>query len=160
MIEPYLADMINDRKNQGEWKIQLTAEINFISSKPGSDETRIMHTKSTNIEVMIGSDTNEVIIELFRSLLQRYQEDLEEQMNGSEFVLDGINALCHDLNKISLNRIGSYIKSGRWLGEKKATINPQNKDNKCFQYSLIIALNYEKINNNRHRISKKNKNLY
>ena len=160
MIEPYLADMINDRKNQGEWKIQLTAEINFISSKPGSDETRIMHTKSTNIEVMIGSDTNEVIIELFRSLLQRYQEDLEEQMNGSEFVLDGINALCYDLNKISLNRIGSYIKSGRWLGEKKATINPQNKDNKCFQYSLIIALNYEKINNNRHRISKKKKNLY
>ena len=72
MIEPYLADMINDHKNQGEWKIQLTAEINFISSKPGSDETRIVHAKSTNIEIMIGSDTNEVIIELFRSLLQRY----------------------------------------------------------------------------------------
>ena len=105
MIEPYLADMINDHKNQGEWKIQLTAEINFISSKPGSDETRIVHAKSTNIEIMIGSDTNEVIIELFRSLLQRYQEDLEEKMNGSEFVFNGINAFYYDLNRISLNRI-------------------------------------------------------
>ena len=131
------------------------SKINFISSKPVSDETRIMHTKSTNIEIMIGSDTNEVIIELFRSLLKRYQEDSEEKMNGSEFFFDGINAFHYDLNKISLNRIGSYIKSERWLEEKQATINPQNKDNKCFQYALTIALNYEKINNNRHRISKK-----
>ena len=49
MIESYLVDMINDHKNQGEWKIQLSAEINFISSKPDSDETRIMHTKSNSI---------------------------------------------------------------------------------------------------------------
>ena len=45
MIESYLVDVINDHKNQGEWKIQLSAEINFISSKPHSDETCIMHTK-------------------------------------------------------------------------------------------------------------------
>ena len=31
LIEPYLADMINDYKSKGEWKIQLTAEINFTS---------------------------------------------------------------------------------------------------------------------------------
>ena len=55
-IEPYLADMINDYKNKGEWKIQLTVEINFTSLKPDSDETRIMHMKSDNTEVMTGSD--------------------------------------------------------------------------------------------------------
>ena len=53
--------MINEHKNQSDWKIQLSAEINFISSKPDSDEIRIMHTKSYNKEIMIGSDTNEVI---------------------------------------------------------------------------------------------------
>ena len=77
MIRSYLVDMINDYKNQSEWKIQLSAEINFISSKPDSDETRIMHTKSNNIGIMIGSDTNEFIKELFESLLQGYQENLE-----------------------------------------------------------------------------------
>ena len=61
LIESYLADMINDYKSKGEWKIQLTAEINFTSLKPDSDETRIMHTKSGNTEIMIGGDTNEVI---------------------------------------------------------------------------------------------------
>ena len=37
MIELYLVDMLNYHKNQGEWKIQLSPEINFISSKPDSD---------------------------------------------------------------------------------------------------------------------------
>ena len=44
-----------------EQKMQLTAEINFISLKPGSDETRIMHTRCDNEEFMNGSDTDEVI---------------------------------------------------------------------------------------------------
>ena len=73
MIEPYLVDMINDYKNKDEWKIQLTTAINFTSFKPNSNETGIMHTKSNNIEIMIGSDTNDVIKDLFKSLLQNYQ---------------------------------------------------------------------------------------
>ena len=48
----------------GEWKIQLTMTINFISSKD-SDEIRSMHTKSDNIEIMIGSEANEITKELF-----------------------------------------------------------------------------------------------
>ena len=153
MIESYLVDMINDHKNKGEWKIQLTAEINFISSIPDSDETRIMHTKSDNLKIMIGSDTDKVTEDLFKSLLQRYQEGLEEKMKGSEYVFDGVNALHYDLDKISLERGGPHIKSPERLSAKKA-INLQNKkDDKCFQYALTVALNYEKINNNHQRIS-------
>ena len=40
--------MINDHKTQSEWKIHLAAAINFISSKPGSDETRIIRAKGNN----------------------------------------------------------------------------------------------------------------
>ena len=111
LTESYLADMTNDYKSKGEWKIQLRAEINFTSLKPDSDETHIMHTKIDNTEIMIGSDTNEVIKELFKSFLQRYQEDLQEKMRGSEFEFDGIHLLYYDFNKISLIRGGSYIES-------------------------------------------------
>ena len=38
-----------------------------------------MHTKSDNKGIMIGSDTNEVIKELFKSVLQRYQDSLQEK---------------------------------------------------------------------------------
>ena len=39
--------------------------INFISSKTDSDETRTMCTKSDNIEIMMGSETDEIIKGLF-----------------------------------------------------------------------------------------------
>ena len=69
-------NIITDNKTQGERKIHLTMAINFISSKD-FDETRTMHTKSDNIEIMMGSETDEIIEEIFQSLLQRYQEGLE-----------------------------------------------------------------------------------
>ena len=62
LIEPYLRELINDYKSKGEWKIQLTAQINLISLRPGSDETLVMHTRSANKEFMNASDTDEIII--------------------------------------------------------------------------------------------------
>ena len=154
LIEQYLRELINYYKNKGEWKLQLTAEINFISLKPGSDETRIMHTRSDNEEIMTGSDTNEVIKGLFESLLQKYEENLEEKMKGSDFEFDGVNLLYYDFNKISINRGGSCIDSPKWLKNKKSTINPKNNDYKYFQYAVTLALNLDKINNHPERVSK------
>ena len=161
---------MNDHKTQGEWrihsgntiarhitqtalKIQLTIAINRVRSKPGSDETRIMHTKSYNVEIMMGSQTDEIIEGLFRSLLQRYQERLEESMRGSGFIFYSIDAPYYDLNKVSLSRGRSYIDSPEWLKNKKATTNPKNNDDKCFQYALTVALNYKQIKSQPERIS-------
>ena len=80
MIEKYLRELINKYKNEGEWEIQLIAEINFISLKPGSDETRVMYTRSDNEEFMNGDDNDEVIKLLFKSFLQRFEENLQEKM--------------------------------------------------------------------------------
>ena len=85
MIKPYLKDIINNNKNQfREWKIRLTMIINFISLKD-SEETYTMHTRSANMKIMMGSETNNIIKELFKSL-QKYQERLEESMRKSKFV--------------------------------------------------------------------------
>ena len=144
MIWPYLSDTINDHETQSEWKIQLTMHINFISSRD-SDETRTMHTKSHNIEIMMGNETDKIIEKLSESLLQNYQKDLEESMTGSEFVPDSIDLLYYHLQKIGLKRGGSYIDSPEWLKNKKATINPKNNDDNCFQYALTVALNHQNI---------------
>ena len=103
-----------------------------------------MHTKSDNIEIMMGSETDEIIEESFKSLFQRYQDGLEESMKGSEFLkslfqryqdgleesmkgseflFDSVHVLYYDLKKIGLNRGGSYIDSPEWLNNKKATTN-------------------------------------
>ena len=138
LIEPYLRELINDHKNKGEWKIQLTAQINFISLRPGSDEKRVMHTKSINEEFMNGSDTGEIIKYIFKFLLQRYQENLQEKMKGADFAFDGVNYLYYDLNKKSISKSGSYIDSPKWLKDKKSTINSKNNDYKCFQYAATL----------------------
>ena len=132
----------------------MIAQINFISLKPGSDETHIMHTRSDNEEFMNGSDTDEIIKELFEPFLQKYEENLQEEMKGSHFEFDAVNFLYYDFNKISLNRGGSDIDSPKWLKDKKSTINPKNNDHKCFQYVVTLALNLDKINKHPQRISK------
>ena len=75
-------------------------------------------------------------------------------MRGSDFELDGVNFLYHDFNKIRLNRSASYIESPKWLKDKKSTINPKNKDPKCFQYAVTLALNLDRIKRDHQRISK------
>ena len=59
-------------------KIQLTTAINYISSKVNSNETRIMHARSDNVEIMMDSETDEVIEELFKSLRQRYKKKIRK----------------------------------------------------------------------------------
>ena len=154
LIEKYLRELIEEYKQKGEWKVQLTIEVNFISLKPGSDETRIMYTRSDNIEIMFGDDNYEIIEQLFESLLQKYEENLQNKMRGLEFEFDDVNFLYYDFNKTSINRCGSYIDSPKWLENKKSTINPKNNDDKCFQYAVTLALNLDKIKKDPQRVSK------
>ena len=77
-------------------------------------------------------------------------------MRGSDFESDGIHLLYYDFNQRSLNRGGSYIESAKWIKDKKSTINPKNKDYKCFQHAVTVALNHNKINKDPQRVSKIN----
>ena len=72
----------------------------------------ILCVQNNDIEIMMGSETNEIIEKLFKSLLQRYQEGLEELMRGSEFIFGTVNLLHYHLQHTSLKRLGSlYIDS-------------------------------------------------
>ena len=134
--------------------MQLSAEINFISLKPGSDETRVMYTRSDNEEFMSGDDANEIIKLLFESFLQRFEENLQNKMRRSEFEFDGITFFYYSFNKTSIYRGGTYIDSPKWLKDKKSTINPKNNNDKRFQYAVTLALNLDNIEKNSQRISK------
>ena len=126
--------------------------INFISSKD-SDEIRIMRAKSNDMEIMMVIEIDEINEEPFESLLQKYQEGLEEKIRESEFAFDSVDLLHYNLLKISLSRGKSYIDSSKWSKEK-ATINPKSNDNKCFQYDVTVVLNYQNIKYNPELISK------
>lgn len=65
-------------------------KANFMSLKYNDDKQQ-MHSKSFNIETMSDNETDEIINELFGSLLSGYQISLEQLMNNSEFVFDYVN---------------------------------------------------------------------
>ena len=137
--------MIDNYKDRGEWKIQLSMRIIFVSYID-KNETQVMHTKSDNIEIMIDTDTSDAINQRIDSFMKRYQEGLETKMRGSSFTFERIDSLEYHLHKLRLNRESSYIKSPKWLENKGVTIDPKKtKNNKCFQYAIILALNHENI---------------
>ena len=144
-IKPHLKDMIDDYKSKGEWKIQITMRIIFISFID-KNETQVMHTKSDNVEIMNGNDTSDAINKLIDSFMKIYQEGLERKIKRRNYIFERIDLLEYHLHKISLNRESSYIESPEWLHNKGVTINPKNtKDNNCFQYAITAALNYQNI---------------
>ena len=113
-----------------------------------------MYTRSDNVEIMFGDDNDDIIEQLFESLLQKNEENLQNKMRGSDFEFDGVNFLHYHFNKMSINRGGSYIDSPKLLKDKKSTISPKNNDDKCFQYAVTLALNLDNIDNHPERVSK------
>ena len=67
-------------------------------------------------------------------------------IEGSDFVFESVELVDYKLHRVRLRRGGSYVKSPEWLANKKATINPKNKnDDECLRWSTISASNYNEI---------------
>ena len=126
--------------------------VNFISSND-TKETRTICVCSDNEEIRWGNGTNYIIKRLLESSLTNYQKEEVILKNGSNFVFESVNLLSYRIHKTSLKRGKSYIKSPEWMLNKRVTINPKNEDNKCFQYSITVALNHQNIENHPERIS-------
>ena len=73
---------------------------------------------------MQGIDTNDIIKELFESFLHDYQEKLKT-IKGSDFVFESVDLMDYKLHRVRLNRGRSYIKSPKWLENKKSSNKPE-----------------------------------
>ena len=82
-----------------------------------------MYTRSICEEFMSGSETEEITEKLIMSLLQKYQDHLQNKMKGSDFIFNGVNYLFCDFNRITISKGGSHIESPKWFKDKKGTIN-------------------------------------
>ena len=153
MIIPYLAELINERKNNNnEYKIQLSMGVNFMCITD-KEKTRTFYVKSDNKEIRLGNGTSNIINELVNHFYLTMKKNEQILRNGSDYTFENVDILAIHFHNIKLKRGKSYIKSPEWISCKKATINPKDKDNKCFQYSITVALNHQEIENHPERIS-------
>ena len=74
--------------------------VNFISSED-TGETRTIYVWSDNVSIMRGSDTDDIIRELFKSFLRNYQEELKI-IKGSDFVFESVELMDYKLHRVHL----------------------------------------------------------
>ena len=156
MIKPYLSDLINENKaietSSNKWKIQINMHIDFVSSDD-TGEIRTVFVWSDNEEIRLGNETDDIVKRLINSFLNNYQKEELILRNGSNFVFESVGLLSYHIHKTSLKRGNSYIKCPERIANKKAAINPKNEDDKCFKYSIVIALQHDEFKNHPERIS-------
>ena len=61
-----------------------------------------MQPESDNVEIMICDNADEVVEEIFESLLNGYQIALETSMKGSDFIfpcIDLLHYICHNIKQ-------------------------------------------------------------
>ena len=101
-----------------------------------------MHSKSNNIKFTSYNNENEVVDKLFVSFRSKCQGILETSMRRNYFIVDSIQLMYYKFHDVNFRRGGSYIDSPEFIRKEKVTKNKKNEDDKCFQYSVTVAIIY------------------
>ena len=72
------------------------------------------------------------------------QKNLENSMRESDFFYS-VQLIYYKCHQVNFRCGDSYIDSPDWMKKKEATINPKNADDKSFQCTVTVAVNYEEI---------------
>ena len=126
--------------------------VNFVSSND-TGEIRTIFVLSDNEQIRLGNETDDIVKRLISSFLNNYQKEEIILKNGCNFVFESVDLLSYHIHKTSLKRGKSYIKSPKWIVNKKAAINVKNADDECFKYSIIIGLHHLEIGNHPEKLS-------
>ena len=108
-----------------------------------------------------GSNHDEKTVNTFKRIFKK-EENL--WCNEEDDIIEDLSNCIGSLNNLKSKYFGEYqsnefdsntfTESPDWIKNKKSTINPQDKDSKCFQYSIILSLYHKAIKNNPERIEK------
>ena len=127
--------------------------IKCISSK-SFIETRTMHPKSRQVEVYMGSDTENVIDTLFNTLLQNFQR-IQETSNerGSKFIPDSVELVG---NTSGIFKSKEYFEKENNLAAINVLFVPHNSEEMKLAYKasynerknqVILLMINDEVNN-------------
>ena len=96
------------------------------------------------------SEINEIVNEAIAHMKRQIENPA---LLNSRFVFDEVLFMDIDFHQLNLTRGSSYIPLPQWLANKKAIINPRNKDQECFKWAVIAASRWEEIGKEPQRVS-------
>ena len=67
------------------------------------DEERVIQAKSNNKVFRTYDNANDIVDELFESLLSKYQDNLKTSMKGRDFDFDSVQLLCFRCGRLFID---------------------------------------------------------
>ena len=105
-IRPYLVVLIDEKRSSNQ-KITKKDRITF-------------YVNSKNIVCYPSSDSNDILNQLYESLLEYFNEKLLICRTDSSYLFERIQGFSIHFHKIDLRRASSYIPSPSWIEFKKS----------------------------------------
>ena len=141
-----------DEKRSSNQKIQIDIAVNLIHLTKKDRIT--FYVKSKNVACYPSSDSNDILNQLYESLLEYFNEKLLVCRTDTSYVFESIEGFSIHFHKTDLRRASSCIPSPSWIEFKKAVVNPINEHgNFCFAYAATIAIYHKELGKNPSRIS-------
>ena len=140
--------IVNELSKNRNTKIFFTVNANmrqiangFIT--PGTKNLRIKEPKI----ILEGTDLNELYDQIMSEINERME--ILQDVEGSGWVFEGIENIEILTVPYEPLRGSKYIELPEYIANKKAVINIKNKDEDCFKWCVLRALNPKKENPNR-----------
>ena len=135
--KPAILNIFNSNRNI---KTILYLHCLMVRQEPGGLPTIkefAFHSKDLKL-VLEGTDVSKLYNEMAEEIEEEIQKVQEAEGSGWQF-LNVIKLVLHTTRWDPINA-GSYIDLPEALKNKKAIINMQNKDDKCFMWGVLRAL--------------------
>lgn len=137
-----IAFLNENRQNKVQLRLICTMiRIDAATGKVTNEEQASFNSKQKS--VFESTDLEAVYVRMIGKMLESFTSYLK---NGSGWVLKKVLRVDITLNKLKPLRGSSYMEIPKSIEKRKALINMQNKDNQCFKWSIVRALNHVEKN--------------
>ena len=128
-------------------KVKLVFHCKMEREMDGQLQIKEFGFSSAHELNLYGTDEKELFDKMIDKII--YEMDKVERAEGTGWNLHSITDLqLHTVEWVPQNG-GSYFELDQYLKSKGAIINMKNKDNQCFKWCILRALNLFKNNNER-----------
>ncbi|XP_050505390.1 uncharacterized protein LOC126883768 [Diabrotica virgifera virgifera] len=135
-VKPKVLNILSEYLHQHNI-IKVNFEIFGIYLKPDTNLSDIKSMNTCNKIITISTELDEVFDHFKEELMTQASEFQEKDSN---WLLQEIMFLDVNINKYSSISASTYIRLPIPIVRKHAILNIENKDNKCFAWSIIAAI--------------------
>ena len=128
-------------------KVNTVLAAEYVIVKDGEETIEIKYFNTNTAPIYSTTDLNEWFVMNVQNPIDTDMEEFQERESG--WSLKSILNLVVNIYKFNSMRGSSYIDLPPFIKNKKACINVENKDDKCFKWAILSALYPARMSTNR-----------